>query len=463
MATLYDYEFVYKDGSYYYGTVADNGGKGYYSGDQINTSYGYYYIYGNAGSTSEASGTVYTTSYYDKTTGKYYTPYYTSEGKPDSSSGLGSEFDYTYGTKGYQYFGYGGYYQAKQGASSTLYDYEFVYKDGSYYYGTVADNGGKGYYSGDQINTSYGYYYIYGNAGSTSEASGAVYTTSYYDKTTGKYYTPYYTSEGKPDSSSGLGSEFDYTYGTKGYQYFGYGGYYQAKQGASSTLYDYEFVYKDGSYYYGTVADNGGKGYYSGDQINTSYGYYYIYGNAGSTSEASGAVYTTSYYDKTTGKYYTPYYTSEGKPDSSSGLGSEFDYTYGTKGYQYFGYGGYYQAKQGASSTLYDYEFVYKDGSYYYGTVADNGGKGYYSGDQINTSYGYYYIYGNAGSTSEASGTVYTTSYYDKTTGKYYTPYYTSEGKPDSSSGLGSEFDYTYGTKGYQYFGYGGYYQAKQG
>ena len=115
-----------------------------------------------------------------------------------------------------------------------------------------------------------------------------------------------------------------------------------------TTLYDYEFVYKDGSYYYGTVADNGSKGYYSGETINGyNGGYYYLYANAGSTSEASGRVSTSSYYDSTSGKSYKPYYSGLNGYDGSSGLGSEYDYTYGAKGYQPFGYSGYYEAKQG--------------------------------------------------------------------------------------------------------------------
>jgi len=66
--TLYDFKFTYADGSYYYGTVADDGTYGYHVGETINgTSSGSYNIYASAGSTSEAVGTVYDTSYYDVT------------------------------------------------------------------------------------------------------------------------------------------------------------------------------------------------------------------------------------------------------------------------------------------------------------------------------------------------------------------------------------------------------------
>ncbi len=114
---------------------------------------------------------------------------------------------------------------------STLYDFYFVYNDGSYYYGTVADNGSYGYYSGETVSTSHtygGYYYIYANAGATSQASGSVQTSSYYDTTSVQTYTPYYS--GSTDGSSGLGSEYDWTYGASGYQYYGGGGTYEAKQ-----------------------------------------------------------------------------------------------------------------------------------------------------------------------------------------------------------------------------------------
>ena len=55
---------------------------------------------------------------------------------------------------------------------------------------------------------------------------------------------------------------------------------------------------------------------------------------------------TTDYYDATTSKSYTPRYYGLGETDGISGLGSEFDYTYGNSDYQYYGYGGTYEAKQ---------------------------------------------------------------------------------------------------------------------
>ena len=114
----------------------------------------------------------------------------------------------------------------------------------------------------------------------------------------------------------------------------------------SNDLYDFYFQYNDGSYYYGTVSATKGS-YYSGESISETNGYYYVYGDGGSTGQTAGTVYTSYYYDTTSSKAYTPYYYGYGEADGSSGLGYEFDYTYGAKGYQYYGYGGTYEAKQG--------------------------------------------------------------------------------------------------------------------
>ena len=95
----------------------------------------------------------------------------------------------------------------------------------------------------------------------------------------------------------------------------------RGRQGSTS-LYDFYFVYSDGSYYYGTVSDNGSYGYYIGETITTSHtygGYYYISADAGTTSRALGSVQTTDYYDATSGKSYTPYYDALGETDGSSG------------------------------------------------------------------------------------------------------------------------------------------------
>ncbi|HUI26666.1 MAG TPA: NF038122 family metalloprotease, partial [Candidatus Kryptonia bacterium] len=77
VATLYNFKFTYRDGSYYIGTVADSGQYGYHVGETINgTSQGFYTITGSLGLTSQASGTVYDTSYFDVTSQQTYAPAY---------------------------------------------------------------------------------------------------------------------------------------------------------------------------------------------------------------------------------------------------------------------------------------------------------------------------------------------------------------------------------------------------
>ena len=120
-ATLYGFVFNYNDGSYYFGTVADDGTYGYHTGETVftsNTYGGNYYIYGNLGTTTNPVGTVHTTYYVDTTSGQGYDPYFYDHGNPaDGSSGLGSEFDYTDGANGHQSYGGGGAYEAMQGGS----------------------------------------------------------------------------------------------------------------------------------------------------------------------------------------------------------------------------------------------------------------------------------------------------------------------------------------------------------
>ncbi len=115
-------------------------------------------------------------------------------------------------------------------------------------------------------------------------------------------------------------------------------------QTASNTLYDFYYVYPDGSYYYGTVADDGTYGYAVGETVNgTTKGYYYIYASAGSTSEAAGTVSDTSYYDVFTGTTYTPYYHANQSYSGTTGLNTDFDYIFSNNVYQSFGYGGAYE------------------------------------------------------------------------------------------------------------------------
>ncbi len=452
---LYKFDFFYNDGSYYVGSVADNGTYGYYAGETKATSYGSYLITGTSSATSAASGSVSVSKYYDVTSNKSYTPFYTHYSQNDGNAGLGSEIDLTTGKGGVINFGSGGAYESIQ-VKPTVFTFDFFYNDGSYYIGSVADNGTSGYYTGETVTTSYGLYLITGTSSATSAASGTVSVSKYYDITSNKSYIPFYTHHKQSDGAGGLGSETDWTLGKAGFISFGSAGAYETKQGGTS-IYTFKFTYADGSYYNGTVSDSGNYGYVSGQTKTATGGTYSITGTSGYTTTASGTVTVSSYYDATSAKSYTP--TSNGAADGTTGLGSESDYTSGAKGAVAFGVGGTYEAKQGA--TLYTFKFTYADGSYYSGSVADYGGYGYYSGKTISTSYGNYTITGTSGYSTQANGTVNVSTYYDKTTSTSYSPY---TGASDGASGLGSEYDRTYSSdNGYQYFGDGGKYEAKQG
>jgi len=145
-----------------------------------------------------------------------------------------------------------------------------------------------------------------------------------------------------------------------------------------STIYDLVFVYNDGKdYYYGTVSDNGSRGYQVGQQISTAFGQYDIYNQAGATSQASGTVFVTYYSHGGLGQAsYTPLRDSQGLAAGSNGLGSEADSILGTDGL-YHPFSGSTEAAI-STSGLYGFVFNYSDATaYYFGTVADDGTYGY--------------------------------------------------------------------------------------
>jgi len=223
-------------------------------------------------------------------------------------------------------------------AHTQQYDFEFVYKDGSIYTGTVAAKPGT-YFVGQSAADGLGTYYITSKVGQTHEAPGTVITNSYYDATTNQSYTPIYHNDG----SNFLGSETDYIYGNEGYQQFGWSGGsdHEAKEG--NILYGYLFVYNDGSFYGGQVSSNSTTYNYSvGENFGTGYGTYYITGNDGYTAEPSGTVMTTGSF------WYNPgstYYAviNQSSPDGLTGLGSELNaFLAGAIAYG-FGQGGRYE------------------------------------------------------------------------------------------------------------------------
>jgi hypothetical protein len=456
---LLGFRFTYADGSYYYGSVVDDGRYGYYYGQKITAEGGSYTITSLGSATQDAAGSVKIVQYSDASSSGTYTPYHYSKGQLSGANGLGSEYDFTTGANGNQAFGQGGEFEARQ-SGSTLYDFTYHYADGSHYEGQVADNGNFGTYVGEKISSTLGYYYVYGKSGSTALAAGTVTASSYYDVSTRTSYTPVLTGQGKSDGAAGLGSEDDFTKGPGGEIQFGLHGGLEALQGGNA-LYSFDFIYDDGSSYHGTVSDDGGYGYAAGQVFPTASGTYDIRARIGYSAQPGGTVHIQGYDDITSNASYVPVLFAEGKASGDNGLGFEIDYARGPTGELPFGDAGIYEARQ-APNTLYYFSFDYSDGSYYYGTVSDDGGYGYHLGETVPSPYGEYHIYASAGFTSETAGATSVTGYYDNYSNQLYTPEATSLGLYDGDNGLGFEHDTIVGAAGAVDFGDNGSLEAKQ-
>ena len=230
----------------------------------------------------------------------------------------------------------------------TLYDFVYIYPDGSSYHGTVSDDGTYGYQVGQRINgLNGGLYAIFQSEGATSRPAGTVFDYSYYDATTGQYLTPYWSNKTGQALGLGLGVEHDYVLGPDGiYRPFGSGGAFEAITPRQNTLYDFVYIYPDGSSYHGTVSDNGTYGYHVGQRINEANGgLYAIIGSEGTTSRPAGTVFDYSYYDAASGQHMTPFFSSQTGQALGLGLGVEHDYVLDPDGvYRPFGSGGAFEA-----------------------------------------------------------------------------------------------------------------------
>jgi Tol biopolymer transport system component/glycosyltransferase involved in cell wall biosynthesis len=465
-ATLYSFRFTFKDGSFYTGTVAGGGNYAYSAGQTIATAAGSYAILSAEGPTADAAGTVRTSQYYDAATAALYVPVATAAGDADGGAGLGSESDAIDGPMGRQTFGAGAT-EAKE-AAATLYDYTFVYDNGSAYTGTVAAGGAYVYAAGQTIAGSGGFYTITSSAGATTDAPGTVRTSLYYDDATTRTYVPVLAASGATAGTLGLGSETDSVADPKGSTTFGLAGKDEALLRIAAD-YQFTFTYKDGSYYRGTVTDDGTKGYRVGQKIVTSAGTYDIYASSLDPGATAGIVTVGKYYDVSTKEFYTPYVGAGGLVFGAQGLQSEFGQvdTPVTEGFGwYVGDGQLISVEaRAAAYDAFQFTFTYNDGSYYTGEVSDNGsalsGDGYAVGDEFGNTYGHYTITKALGSTTETSGNVYVDTYYDVSTNQDYTPEGHGKG-PDGTAGLGSELDTTDGDQGSQKFGQFGAFEARQ-
>ncbi len=344
--SLYNFFYLYPDGARYHGTVVDDGRFGYHVGQQIDgANGGYYYIYGNAGSTNQAVGTVTETVYIDSAN-QNHAPVYTSIFGHSLGNGLGNDHDYVEDVNhALHAFGSGGAYEAAHLNSRDSFNFFYMYPDGAHYYGTVVDDGGAGYHVGQQINgANGGYYYIYDDAGPTNQALGTVTETVYIDSAN-QSHAPIYTSILGHSLGSGLGNDHDYVEDINhALHAFGSGGAYEAAHLNGNDSFDFFYMYPDGAHYYGTVVDDGSAGYHVGQQITgANGGYYYIYDDAGPTNQAVGTVTETVYIDSAN-RSHAPIYTSILGHSLGIGLGNDHDYVYDNNQNAHpFGSGGAYE------------------------------------------------------------------------------------------------------------------------
>src|SRR5439155_12083675 len=96
----------------------------------------------------------------------------------------------------------------------------------------------------------------------------------------------------------------------------------------TTSLFDFLYRYNDGGdYYYGTVADNGGYGYHTNQQLPAAAGSYAIFNQeADTTGAAPGSVFVTYYsHAGVAAASTTPFNIAHGLPSGLGGLGTEFD------------------------------------------------------------------------------------------------------------------------------------------
>jgi serralysin len=112
----------------------------------------------------------------------------------------------------------------------------------------------------------------------------------------------------------------------------------------NTNLFNFFYMYTDGTRYHGIVADDGSLGYHVGQQISgANGGYYYIYGNAGPTTQAAGTVTETGYIDSSN-QVHAPIYASNTGQSLGVGLGNDHDYVYDANHNPHaFGSGGAYE------------------------------------------------------------------------------------------------------------------------
>ncbi|HTV90644.1 MAG TPA: hypothetical protein VME41_16630, partial [Stellaceae bacterium] len=199
---LYDFVYTYNgSGDYYDGTVA---GGDYDVGQTIATADGQYTILADAGTTSEAAGTVFVIDYSHSGPGEASpVPVATAAGQPSGTGGLGTEQGAVLGTDGSDHV-----FTPATPASfplNALFGFTFTYADGAEFYtGTVAVAAGSS--SVPLPAASDGSYTVFADGVTTAPVGTVVVDRFTAD---GSAFIPNATAAGQPDGTGGLGSESD--------------------------------------------------------------------------------------------------------------------------------------------------------------------------------------------------------------------------------------------------------------
>jgi hypothetical protein len=439
-------------------------------GDTLATAHGTYRITGSTAygrDLAEAEGTVHTTRYSDGQARIDFTLESAGAG-PTGHAGLGSEIDRAWTGSDWVRVGQGGALQADR-LPDRIFNWTFQATNGDTYSGRLVGHS-TAWEPGDTLATAHGAYTITAEAalGGQIIAAGTVWTTSGYFDASANQLLPSYSASvlgGAPSGTAGLGSEYDHAWDGDEWDDFGRGGLDVASV-ERVTAFQWRFEANNGDRYHGWVVEDFDN-LTVGSVRPTGSGSYVIeaaYGWTGSLLH--GTVFTTAYYDASAQTWMPTYSWNAlgGQPSGRGGLGSELDHAWDGDQWLDFGQGGSNLASVDRNS-VFGWRFTASNGDSYQGWMIA-GVDGYDAGAVVNTAFGHYTITEEqAWNGSQPAGTIWTTAYFDSSTGATMPTYYWSSriGTPSGTNGFGSEYDHAWNGTTWLDFGLGGSNPARAG
>jgi hypothetical protein len=462
--SLFTWAFTAASGDVMYGTLlADT--VDWTIGDTLATAHGTYRItggtaYGRDLAEAGAEGTVHTTRYSDAQARIDFTLESGGAG-PTGQGGLGSEVDRAWTGSAWVLVGQGGALQADR-LPDRIFNWTFQATSGDTYSGRLVGHS-TALAPGDALPTAHGTYTITAAAslGGQVIANGTVWTTSgYFDASVSQTLPSYSASVlgGAPSGTAGLGSEYDRAWDGDEWDDFGLGGLHLASV-ERVTAFQWRFESNSGDHYHGWVIEDF-DGLTVGSIRPTASGRYVIeaaYGWTGSLLH--GTVFTTAYFDASAQVWMPTYNWNSlgGRPSGTGGLGSELDHAWDGRQWLDFGLGGSNLASLDRNS-VFGWRFAANNGDSYQGWMIA-GVDGFNPGDTVNTAHGRYTVTEETTwNGSQPAGTIWTTAYFDASTGQTMQTYFWSSriGMPSGTNGFGSEYDYAWNGSAWLDFGLGG-------